>query len=74
MLRTSIAVDSGKELHFNSAYMAAFKQTNCYREWLDQFGSGGIELKESPLFRQIAVAHPFSGTLSVQDVKLKFAQ
>lgn len=72
LLKTSLVVPgegSQKELdNFNGFFMSHFKRTNCYVDWLEA----------NPEFQQrmahVPSGHPFAGTMSVQDVKLKFAK
>lgn len=54
---------------FNIHFMAAFKCTRAYQQWLQSTNNGDIES-----FTNLAPIHPFSGQLSVADMKLKFAQ
>lgn len=49
--------------------MVAFKCTRAYQQWLQSTNNGDIET-----FMNLAPIHPFSGQLSVADMKLKFAQ
>lgn len=68
MLRTAVvAPDGSKELeHFNGQFMTAWKQSDCFKSWLDN----PCEFD----FEQISSGHPFAGTLSMGDMKLKLAQ
>lgn len=70
LCRTAVmASDGSKELeHFNSQFMAAWKQSDAYRSWLDNPKSCEFD------FEQICSGHPFAGTLSMGDMKLKLAQ
>lgn len=62
--------EGSKELeHFNVNFMSALKGTQCYQDWLER--SGG---ETNPAFEALAVGHPFAGTLSVADMKLRIAQ
>lgn len=49
--------------------MIAFKSTPAYEQWLKYTNNGDIES-----FMNLVAMHPFSGQLSVADMKLKFAQ
>lgn len=69
MLKTCLLPEGSKEVdHFNGLFVNHFKRTNCYVEWLE----GNSDLNER--LPNIPAGHPFAGTMSVQDVKLKFAQ
>ncbi|KOB71455.1 Uncharacterized protein OBRU01_13717 [Operophtera brumata] len=69
LLRTSLLPDGSRELEsFNALFMAAFKATPAYERWFTNTNSGQVES-----FLELAPAHPFSGQLSVADMKLKFA-
>lgn len=71
MLRTSLLPEGSKECdHFNSLYMTGLRRTNCHKDWVDR----NPRLNSRPPFDTIPIGHPFSGTLSVQDVRLKFTQ
>ncbi|XP_017010797.2 late secretory pathway protein AVL9 homolog [Drosophila takahashii] len=69
LLRTAVAPDAtAKENdHFNAHFMAAFKRTQCFQEWYDV-------RPEPEFFDALPTGHPFAGTLSVADMKLKLAQ
>jgi hypothetical protein len=54
---------------YNAQFMSAFKSTPAYRHWSKVTNKGDIEA-----FTNLAPVHPFSGQLSVADMKLKFAQ
>lgn len=54
---------------YNSQFMTAFKLTPAYQQWLQSTNNGEIES-----FINLMPMHPFSGQLSVADMKLKFAQ
>ncbi|VVC99295.1 unnamed protein product [Leptidea sinapis] len=70
LLRTSLLPDGSKEIDsYNAQFMAAFKSTLCYEKWLKMTNNGDIET-----FMNLPPMHPFSGQLSVADMKLKFAQ
>lgn len=71
MLRTSLLTDDNKENeHFNSSFMCAWRQTNSYVSWYDQYE----QFIDKDVFDNIPFGHPFAGTLSVADMKLKIAQ
>ena len=69
LLRTTVANDvTVKDIeHFNMNFMNAFQKTQCYQEWFDV-------KPDVEFFEQLPAGHPFSGTLSVADMKLKLAQ
>ncbi|KAM7349122.1 late secretory pathway protein AVL9 homolog isoform 2-T2 [Cochliomyia hominivorax] len=69
LLRTTVATDAtSKDAdHFNINFMNAFQKTQCFQEWFDV-------KPETEFFEQLPAGHPFSGTLSVADMKLKLAQ
>lgn len=70
LLRTSLLSDGSKECDpFNGFFVAEWKQTNGYRMWLERGLAGQLEEQMVD-----AVGHPFAGTLSVGDMKLKIAQ
>lgn len=70
LLRTSLLPDGNKESEpFNGFFVAQWKQTGGYRKWVER---GLDERLETDLAE--AVGHPFAGTLSVADMKLKIAQ
>lgn len=54
---------------YNAQFMIAFKSTPAYEQWLKYTNNGDIES-----FMNLVAMHPFSGQLSVADMKLKFAQ
>ncbi|XP_023167958.1 late secretory pathway protein AVL9 homolog [Drosophila hydei] len=67
LLRTAVAPDIKDNDHFNPHFMNAFKRTQCYQEWFD--------VRPDPeFFDALPAGHPFAGTLSVADMKLKLAQ
>ncbi|XP_031629343.1 late secretory pathway protein AVL9 homolog [Contarinia nasturtii] len=70
MLRTTVLAPEGsKDIeHFNGHFMSTWKQTDAYNAWLTSPKS--VEFN----FKQIYSGHPFAGTLSVGDMKLKLAQ
>lgn len=47
--------------------MQAFKRTQCFQEWYDV-------RPDTEFFDALPTGHPFAGTLSVADMKLKIAQ
>ncbi|XP_023309531.2 late secretory pathway protein AVL9 homolog [Lucilia cuprina] len=69
LLRTTVATDAtSKDAdHFNINFMNAFQKTQCFQEWFDV-------KPDTEFFEQLPAGHPFSGTLSVADMKLKLAQ
>ncbi|XP_058443728.1 late secretory pathway protein AVL9 homolog [Malaya genurostris] len=70
LLKSSVCFDGAKEMeHFNVHFMMALKTAQCYQDWLTR--SGG---DSNPAFEGLAVGHPFAGTLSVADMKLRIAQ
>lgn len=54
--------------HFNSSFITAWKQTDCYTKWAEDFKSSELDLE------RVYAGHPFAGSLSVGDMKLKFTQ
>lgn len=54
--------------HFNVNFMQAWKGTDGYNRWRNTTKAADFD------FEQLPAGHPFAGTLSVGDVKLKFAQ
>ncbi|KRF82475.1 late secretory pathway protein AVL9 homolog isoform X1 [Drosophila virilis] len=70
LLRTAVApvcLDIKDNDHFNPHFMNAFKRTQCYQEWFDV-------RPDTEFFDALPAGHPFAGTLSVADMKLKLAQ
>ncbi|KAH8421360.1 hypothetical protein KR009_002927 [Drosophila setifemur] len=69
LLRTAVAPDATPKDndHFNAHFLGAFKRTQCYQEWFDV-------RPEPEFFEALPGGHPFAGTLSVADMKLKLAQ
>ncbi|XP_017086542.1 late secretory pathway protein AVL9 homolog [Drosophila eugracilis] len=69
LLRTAVAPDAMPKDndHFNAHFMGAFKRTQCFQEWYDV-------RPEPEFFDALPAGHPFAGTLSVADMKLKLAQ
>uniref|UniRef100_A0A1A9UHY0 UDENN domain-containing protein n=1 Tax=Glossina austeni TaxID=7395 RepID=A0A1A9UHY0_GLOAU len=69
LLRTAVISDgSTKDFdHFNANFMHALKKTQCFQEWYDV-------RPEIDFFEALPAGHPFAGTLSVADMKLKIAQ
>lgn len=69
LLRTSLLPEGSREIDsYNSQFMNAFKLTPAYQQWLQNTNNGDIES-----FINLTPMHPFSGQLSVADMKLKFA-
>ncbi|CAG4911269.1 unnamed protein product [Colias eurytheme] len=69
LLRTSLLPEGSREIEsYNSQFMAAFKNTQTYEKWLKMTNNGDVEA-----FMNLTPMHPFSGQLSVADMKLKFA-
>jgi len=63
-----LITENGKELdHFNGFFIQQFKKTQCYEEWYENNANNSI-------FEHMPFGHPFSGTLSVADMKLRIAQ
>ncbi|XP_053692640.1 late secretory pathway protein AVL9 homolog [Sabethes cyaneus] len=70
LLKSSVCFDGAKEMeHFNVHFMMGLKTTQCYQDWIVR--SGG---DNNQSFEGLAVGHPFAGTLSVADMKLRIAQ
>ncbi|XP_062537439.1 late secretory pathway protein AVL9 homolog [Armigeres subalbatus] len=70
LLKSSLCPEGSKELeHFNVHFMSALKTTQCYQDWLER--SGG---ETNRALEALVVGHPFAGTLSVADMKLRIAQ
>ncbi|XP_037937743.1 late secretory pathway protein AVL9 homolog [Teleopsis dalmanni] len=69
LLRTAVASDATPKDNdnFNAHFMHAFKRTQCFQEWYDV-------RPEPEFFENLPAGHPFAGTLSVADMKLKIAQ
>ncbi|KAI5637932.1 transport protein avl9 domain-containing protein [Phthorimaea operculella] len=69
LLRTSLLPEGSREIEsYNAQFVAALKCTPAYQQWLLTTNNGDIEA-----FSNLAPIHPFSGQLSVADMKLKFA-
>ena len=70
LLKTTVQCVAGsKEVEtFNGGFVNQFKRTNCYVDWLE----ANPEFEQR--FGHMAPGHPFAGTMSVQDVKLKLAK
>lgn len=70
ILRTAVmAPDSSKDIeHFNVNFINAWRRTSSYQDWLNLPSTIDFD------FEQISAGHPFAGTLSVGDMKLKIAQ
>ncbi|XP_059617336.1 late secretory pathway protein AVL9 homolog [Phlebotomus argentipes] len=70
LLRASLLPDGCKELdHFNGAFMSAWKKTPNWQEWNNRC----TLLGQDPTLASIPNMHPFAGSLSVTDMKLKLA-
>ncbi|XP_068158998.1 late secretory pathway protein AVL9 homolog [Drosophila tropicalis] len=69
LLRTAVAPDATPKDndYYNAHFMNAFKRTQCYQEWYDV-------RPDAEFFDVLPAGHPFAGTLSVADMKLKLAQ
>lgn len=65
----SISEGSRELDSFNAPFMSAFKATPMYELWLKNTNIGEVEA-----FMNLTPLHPFSGQLSVADMKLKLAQ
>ncbi|XP_046390060.1 late secretory pathway protein AVL9 homolog [Ischnura elegans] len=67
LLRTSLMEDGCKDHeYFNSSFMAAWKSTHSYKLWESSQQHKTALLKVPP-------GHPFSGQLSVSDMKLRLS-
>lgn len=68
LLKMSTMQENTKDYeHFNGHFMMAWKKSQGYLEW--------YEMKpEDSFFDSVPSGHPFAGTLSVADMKLKLAQ
>lgn len=65
LLKTSSLPDGSREMeHFNINYMTALKDTHCFKVWSSRDHSG---------LDSLSAGHPFSGQLSVSDMKLRLA-
>lgn len=58
--------------HFNAFFVAEWLQTGGWREWRELMDADGERLQR--LEDDVSAGHPFAGTLSVGDMKLKLAQ
>ncbi|XP_067639816.1 late secretory pathway protein AVL9 homolog isoform X2 [Eurosta solidaginis] len=69
LLRTAVTNDitAKDNEHFNAMFMQSFKRTQCFQEWYDV-------RPDAQFFEALPPGHPFAGTLSVADMKLKIAQ
>lgn len=65
----SLAEGSREIESYNAQFMTAFKSTPAYEKWLKDTNDADIEA-----FMNLTPTHPFSGQLSVADMKLKLAQ
>lgn len=71
LLRASQLPEGSKELeHFNGAFISAWRKSHNWQEWHRR---NAFNLQESPLLATIPNIHPFAGSLSVTDMKLKLA-
>ncbi|OWR45205.1 late secretory pathway protein AVL9 homolog isoform X2 [Danaus plexippus] len=69
LLRTSLLPEGSREMEsYNAQFMTAFKATPAYDKWLKATNNANIEP-----FMNLTPMHPFSGQLSVADMKLKLA-
>lgn len=70
MLRTAFVSSTGARdiEHFNTSFITAWKQTDCYASWAKHFESNDLDLE------RVYAGHPFAGGLSVGDMRLKIAQ
>lgn len=70
LLKTTVQFAGGsKEVDmFNGHFVNQFKRTNCYVDWLE------VNRDFEQRMAHIPAGHPFAGTMSVQDVKLKLAK
>ncbi|CAH2086363.1 unnamed protein product [Euphydryas editha] len=69
LLRTSLLPEGSREIEsYNAQFMTAFKLTPAYEKWLKKTNNAEIEV-----FMSLIPMHPFSGQLSVADMKLKLA-
>ncbi|XP_034840605.1 late secretory pathway protein AVL9 homolog isoform X1 [Maniola hyperantus] len=69
LMRTSLLPEGSREIEsYNTQFMSAFKATPAYEKWLKATNNADIEA-----FVNLMPLHPFSGQLSVADMKLKFA-
>lgn len=66
--KTEGGVASKEVETFNSVFVNQFKRTNCYVDWRE----ANMDFEQR--FAHISAGHPFAGTMSVQDVKLKLAK
>ncbi|XP_055389654.1 late secretory pathway protein AVL9 homolog [Condylostylus longicornis] len=68
LIKTTVSPENQKEVdHFNSYFISSFKKTQCFSDWY-------LKRPDEGFFEAITSGHPFSGTLSVADMKLKLAQ
>ena len=66
MFRDEFSFSDAKEKEdFNLAFVDAFQNTNCFRQWRSVERLG---LKEAP------TGHPFHGNLNVNDIRMRIAQ
>ncbi|XP_048508797.1 late secretory pathway protein AVL9 homolog isoform X2 [Athalia rosae] len=64
LLRTSLQADTRQSDHFNSTFVAAWKNTHNYKMWSSI---------DKPEINSVEIGHPFAGQLSVQDMKLRLS-
>ncbi|GAB0096347.1 late secretory pathway protein AVL9 homolog [Sergentomyia squamirostris] len=70
LLRASLLPDGTRELdHFNSTFVSAWKRSHNWQEWHRK----NPTFNEDPTLLHIPNIHPFAGSLSVTDMKLKLA-
>jgi len=66
LLRTSLLPEGSRELdQFNKWFVSAFQKSECFKKWLSDPLSKNI--------LEINPGHPFTGQLSVADMKLRLA-
>lgn len=70
LLKTTVQWPAGsREVDmFNGYFVNQFKRTNCYVDWQE------VNADFEQRLAHIPAGHPFAGTMSVQDVKLKLAK
>lgn len=69
LLRTSLTTAGSKDFDsFNNSYMTIFRRTDAHDLWCQRRKETTTE------FKSIPVGHPFSGNLSVADMKLRLTQ
>lgn len=65
---TATPEDSKEYQQFNTSFLNGWKNTAGFQEWLVKSETSNFD------FEKIPSGHPFAGTLSVGDMKLKIAQ